>query len=90
MLVYFQYMFFKRHGYKIGTRYLDTWHTEISAIVLAATAGFILVNGILFPGTYNRLLFLSRGFKDATKVLICLFLFYSGRFFEKLCYAFKA
>ena len=56
---------------------------EISAIVLAATAGFILANGILFPGTYSRMHSFKQGTKDAAKVLICLVpVFITAAFFE--------
>ena len=56
---------------------------EISAIVIAATAGFILANGIIFPGTFPRMGSFKRGAKDAAKVLICLVpVFIVAAFFE--------
>jgi uncharacterized membrane protein SpoIIM required for sporulation len=56
---------------------------EISAIVIAATAGLILANGILFPGTYSRMHSFRQGAKDAAKVLICLVpIFILAAFFE--------
>ena len=56
---------------------------EISAIVIAATAGFILASGILFPGTYSRKVSFKRNAKDAAKVLISLVpVFFVAAFFE--------
>ena len=49
---------------------------EISSIVIAGTAGFILAHGILFPGTYKRIDSFKRAAKDAAKVLICLIPFF--------------
>ena len=84
MLGVFQYMFFSRG---LGAEsILVIWihgTLEISAIVIACTAGFILANGILFPGTYSRLISFKRGAKDAAKVLICLVpIFIVAAFFE--------
>ncbi|MEP7165639.1 MAG: stage II sporulation protein M [Ferruginibacter sp.] len=77
MLGSFQYLFFANGlGYK---SILVIWihgTIEISSIVIAGTAGFILANGILFPGTYQRLASFKRGAKDAAKVLICLIPFF--------------
>jgi uncharacterized membrane protein SpoIIM required for sporulation len=84
MLGCFQYMFFSK-GLGIKSVLVIWIHgtLEISAIVLAATAGFILANGILFPGTYNRMQSFKQGFKDAAKVLICLVpVFFIAAFFE--------
>jgi uncharacterized membrane protein SpoIIM required for sporulation len=84
MLGCFQYMFFSK-GLGIKSVLVIWIHgtLEISAIVLAATAGFILANGILFPGTYNRMQSFKQGFKDAAKVLICLVpVFITAAFFE--------
>lgn len=84
MLGCFQYMFFSK-GLGIKSVLVIWIHgtLEISAIVLAATAGFILANGILFPGTYNRMQSFKQGFKDAAKVLICLVpVFIMAAFFE--------
>lgn len=49
---------------------------EISAIIIAATSGFILAKGILFPGTYKRMESFKRGVKDAAKVLVSLIPFF--------------
>ncbi len=77
MLGSFQYLFFANGlGYK---SILVIWihgTIEISSIVIAGTAGFILANGILFPGTYKRMHSFKRGAKDAAKVLICLIPFF--------------
>ncbi len=77
MLGSFQYLFFANGlGYK---SILVIWihgTIEISSIVIAGTAGFILAKGILFPGTYNRMDSFKRGAKDAAKVLICLVPFF--------------
>ena len=84
MLGCFQYMFFSK-GLGIKSVLVIWIHgtLEISAIVLAATAGFILANGILFPGTYSRAHSFKQGVKDAAKVLICLVpVFITAAFFE--------
>jgi uncharacterized membrane protein SpoIIM required for sporulation len=84
MLGTFQYMFFSK-GLGIKSILVIWIHgtLEISAIVIAGTAGFILANGILFPGTYSRLTSFKRGAKDAAKVLICLVpIFILAAFFE--------
>lgn len=77
MLGCFQYMFFA-HGLGIQSILVIWVHgtIEISSIVIAGTAGFILANGILFPGTYTRLESFKRGAKDAAKVLLCLVPFF--------------
>jgi uncharacterized membrane protein SpoIIM required for sporulation len=84
MLGCFQYMFFSK-GLGVKSVLVIWIHgtLEISAIVLAATAGFIVANGILFPGTYSRMHSFKQGFKDAAKVLICLVpVFIMAAFFE--------
>lgn len=77
MLGSFQYLFFANGlGYK---SILVIWihgTIEISSIVIAGTAGFILAHGILFPGTYKRIDSFKRAAKDAAKVLICLIPFF--------------
>lgn len=84
MLGCFQYLFFSK-GLGIKSVLVIWIHgtLEISAIVIAATAGFILASGILFPGTYSRKLSFKRGIKDAAKVLISLVpVFVVAAFFE--------
>lgn len=84
MLGCFQYMFFAK-GLGIKSVLVIWVHgtLEISAIVIAATAGYILANGILFPGTYSRMHSFRQGAKDAAKILICLIpIFILAAFFE--------
>jgi len=84
MLGCFQYMFFSK-GLGIKSVMVIWIHgtLEISAIVIAATAGLILASGILFPGTYSRMYSFKRNAKDAAKVLICLIpVFIVAAFFE--------
>lgn len=77
MLGTFQHMFFaKGLGWK---SILVVWihgTIEISAIVIAGTAGIILGNSFLFPGTFSRKESLRRGARDAVKVVIGLIPFF--------------
>lgn len=84
MLGAFQYMFFaKGLGLKSVLVIWIHGSLEISAIVIASTAGFILASGILFPGTYSRMVSFKRNAKDAAKVLISLVpIFIVAAFFE--------
>jgi uncharacterized membrane protein SpoIIM required for sporulation len=43
---------------------------EISAIVIAGAAGFVLGNSILFPGTYKRMESFKRGALSSLKIVI--------------------
>ena len=84
MLGCFQYMFFSK-GLGIKSIMVIWIHgtLEISSIVIAATAGFILANGILFPGTFSRMESFRQGIKDAAKILLCLVPFFIvAAFFE--------
>ncbi len=45
---------------------------EISAIIIAACAGFALGNSFMFPGTYSRLESFKRGAKDGIKIIVGL------------------
>ncbi len=45
---------------------------ELSAIVIAGGAGFVLGNSLLFPGTYSRLESFKRGAKKGLKIIIGL------------------
>lgn len=45
---------------------------EISAIVIAGCAGFILGNSFMFPGTYTRIESFKRGAKDGIKIIVGL------------------
>lgn len=73
MLGAFQYYFFtKGLGWQ---SILVIWihgTLEISSIIIAGGAGFILGNSILFPGTHRRLQSLKRGAKDGMKLMIGL------------------
>jgi uncharacterized membrane protein SpoIIM required for sporulation len=77
MLGSFQYFFFE-HGLGIKSILVVWIHgtIEIWSIVIAGTAGFILGNGILFPGTFTRMQSFRRGVKDAAKILISLIPFF--------------
>ncbi|MBH8558384.1 stage II sporulation protein M [Hymenobacter negativus] len=55
MLGSFQYFFYQQHV--LAASVLTIWihgTLEISAIVLAGGAGFVMAQGILFPGTHSR------------------------------------
>ena len=77
MLGSFQYLFFD-HGLGIKSILVVWIHgtIEIWSIVIAGSAGFILGNGILFPGTFTRMQSFKRGVKDAAKILISLIPFF--------------
>jgi len=84
MLGCFQYMFFSK-GLGMKSVMVIWIHgtLEILAIVIAATAGFIIANSILFPGTYSRFLSFKKGLKDALKVMLVLIpVFITAAFFE--------
>jgi uncharacterized membrane protein SpoIIM required for sporulation len=84
MLGAFQYMFFAK-GLGIKSVMVIWIHgtLEISAIVIACTAGFVLASGIIFPGTYSRMDSFKRTAKDAAKILISLVpIFIVAAFFE--------
>ena len=56
---------------------------EILSFIVASTAGFIISQSILFPGTYSRKVSFKRGIKDALKVMIALVpIFIMAAFFE--------
>ena len=73
MLGSFQYYFFS-HGLGLQSILVVWIHgtLEISAIVIAGTAGLVLGNSILFPKTYKRIESLKRGAKDGMKIVIGL------------------
>ncbi len=77
MLGAFEYLFFS-HGLGIQSILVIWVHgtIEISSIIIAGTASFILAGSILFPGTYTRLQSFKRGAKDAAKILIALIPFF--------------
>lgn len=45
---------------------------ELSAIVIAGAAGFVLGNSILFPGTYSRMASFKRGALEGLKIVMGL------------------
>ena len=73
MLGVFEYMFF-HHGLGAKSILVVFIHgtLEISAIVIAGSAGLIIGNSILFPKTYTRVQSLMRGAKDAVKIVVSL------------------
>ncbi len=84
MLGCFQYMFFSK-GLGIKSVMVIWVHgtLEILAFVIASTAGFIIARGILFPGTYSRLISFKTAIKDAFKIMIILVpVFIIAAFFE--------
>lgn len=84
MLGCFQYMFFAKDlGMKSVMVIWIHGTLEILALVISSTAGFIIANSLLFPGTYSRWLSLKKGIKDALKVMIVLVpIFIMAAFFE--------
>lgn len=73
MLGSFQYMFFSKGlGWQSILVIWTHGTLEILALVISATAGFIITKGILFPGTYSRLYSFRQHVKDALKLMIVL------------------
>ena len=73
MLGAFQYFFYKQG--LLLTSVLTIWihgTLEISAIVIAGCAGFVMGNSILFPKTYSRLESFKRGAKQGVKIVVGL------------------
>jgi len=84
MVGVFEYMFFQ-HDLGIKSILVIFVHgtLELSAIVIASCAGFIIGNSILFPKTYTRIQSLVRGSKDAVKIVVALVpIFIVAAFFE--------
>ncbi len=80
----FHQMFFA-HGLGLKSILVVWIHgvLEISSIIVAATAGFVLAKSILFRGTYTRMQSLRRGGKNAAKIMIALIpLFVVASFLE--------
>jgi len=84
MLGCFQYMFFaKGLGYQSIMVIWIHGTLEILALIISSTAGFIIAESIIFPGTYSRMLSFKRGIKDALKIMIVLVpIFIMAAFFE--------
>jgi uncharacterized membrane protein SpoIIM required for sporulation len=71
MLGSFQYFFYDQGLFWESARTIWIHGTiEISAIIIAGSAGLVLGNSILFPGTYSRIQSFVRGAKDGVKILI--------------------
>jgi uncharacterized membrane protein SpoIIM required for sporulation len=73
MLGAFQYFFYQKGLFL--TSFLTIWihgTLEISAIIIAGAAGFIMGNSLVFPGTLPRLTSFTRGAKKALKLVIGL------------------
>ncbi|WP_276134660.1 stage II sporulation protein M [Polluticoccus soli] len=84
MLGVFEHLFFK-HGLGIQSLLVVFIHgtLEISAIVIAGSAGMIIGNAILFPKTFTRLQSLTRAARDAVKIVAALVpIFVIAAFFE--------
>ena len=73
MLGCFQYMFFAK-GLGVQSVLVIWIHgtLEISAMIIASTAGFILARSILLPGAIKRFDSFTKGARDAVKIIICL------------------
>jgi len=71
MLGSFQYFFYEKGLLWESARTIWIHGTiEISVIIIAACAGLVMGNSILFPGTYTRLQSFVKGAKDGLKILI--------------------
>ena len=70
--------FFAAHGLGLQSVLVVWIHgtIEISSIVIAGTAGFIMADGILFPKTFTRMQSFRRAAKDAAKIMVCLIPFF--------------
>jgi len=71
MLGCFQYIFFAK-GLGLKSLMVIWIHgtLEISAMIVSATAGFIIAKSILFPGSFKRLASFKKGAKEAVKIMI--------------------
>ncbi|RQO32368.1 hypothetical protein DBR32_01825 [Taibaiella sp. KBW10] len=73
MLGVFEQMFF---AHKLGFKSILVVFThgtlEISGMIIEATAGLVMGNAILFPGTYTRKQSFVRGAKDGIKIVVSL------------------
>ena len=80
----FQYLFFAHDlGWKSVMVIWIHGTIEISSIIIAATAGFVLAKGILFPKTFTRYHSFKMHAKDALKILLSLIPFFViAAFFE--------
>ena len=84
MLGCFQSMFFAK-GLGLQSILVIWVHgtIEMLSLIIAATAGLVIAQGILFPGTFSRIQSFKLGVKDALKIMIILVpLFILASFFE--------
>jgi uncharacterized membrane protein SpoIIM required for sporulation len=71
MLGSFQYFFYDQGLLWESARTIWIHGTiEISVIIVAGSAGLVVGNSILFPGTYTRLQSFVKGAKDGIKILL--------------------
>jgi uncharacterized membrane protein SpoIIM required for sporulation len=79
------FTFLAQQGYILNAFLVIMLHgtLELSAIVIAASAGFVMGNSIIFPGTYSRLESFKRGAKKGLKIVIGLIpIFITAGFIE--------
>lgn len=84
MLGAFQYFFFSK-GLLVQSMLVIWIHgtLEISAIIIAGSAGLTIGNSILFPGTYPRLASFMKGMRQAMKISVGLIpIFITAGFLE--------
>lgn len=84
MLGCFQYIFFSQGlGWQSVLVIWIHGTIEISSVVIAGCAGFVLGKSLLFPGTYTRKQSFLSGAKDAVKIALALIPFFIiAAFFE--------
>jgi len=71
MLGSFQYFFYQKGVFWESVRTIWIHGTiEISVIIVAGTAGFVIAGGILFPGTYTRTQAIIKKSRDGLKIMI--------------------
>lgn len=72
------HQFFAAHGLGLQSILVVWIHgtIEISSIIIAGTAGFMLADGILFPKTFTRMQSFRRAAKDAAKLMLSLVPFF--------------
>jgi uncharacterized membrane protein SpoIIM required for sporulation len=80
----FEYMFFSKGlGMQAAFGVLIHGLLELTALIIACAAGFILVKSFLFPGTIKRMDSLKQGAKDGVKIVVGLMpVFMIAAFFE--------
>lgn len=80
----FEYMFYtKGYGGLFVLTVMIHGTLELSALIIAATAGVVLGKSWLFPGTIKRLDALKQGAKEGAKIIIALVpVFITAAFFE--------